>query len=50
MFTLKNKNKEIYKEKFELMHVQVKDASKVLKLEKNFSRSLSPEISMLRRS
>ena len=50
MFTLKNKNKEICKEKFELMYVQVKDVSKVSKLEKKFSRSLSPEISMLRRS
>ena len=27
MFTLKNKNKEICKEKFELMYVQVKDVS-----------------------
>ena len=50
MFTLKNKNKEICKEKFELMYVQVKDVSKVSKLEKKISRSLSPEISMLRRS
>ena len=47
MFTLKNKNKEICKEKFKLMYVQVKDVSK---LEKKISRSLSPEISMLRRS
>ena len=34
MFTLNNKNKEIRKEKFELMYVQVKDVSKVSKLEK----------------
>ena len=47
---MNNKNKEICKEKFELMYVQVKDVSKVSKLEKKFSRSLSPEISMLRRS
>ena len=46
---MNNKNKEICKEKFELMYVQVKDVSKISKLEKN-SRSLSPEISMLRRS
>ena len=50
MFTLKNKNKEICKEKSELMYVQVKDVSKVSKLEKKISRSLSPEISMLSRS
>ena len=31
-------------------YVQVKDVSKVSKLEKKISRSLSPEISMLRRS
>ena len=47
---MNNKNKEICKEKFELMYVQVKDVSKVSKLEKKISRSLSPEISMLRRS
>ena len=35
---------------FIFMYVQVKDVSKVSKLEKKFSRSLSPEISMLRRS
>ena len=37
MFTLKNKNKEICKEKFKLMYVQVKDISKVSKLEKNLA-------------
>ena len=47
---MNNKNKEICKEKFELMYVQVKDVSKVSKLEKKISHSLSPEISMLRRS
>ena len=47
---MNNKNKEICKEKFELMYVQVKDVSKVSKWEKKLSRSLSPEISMLRRS
>ena len=50
MFTLKNKNKEMCKEKFKLMYVQVTDVSKVSKLEKEISHSLSPEISMLRRS
>ena len=44
---MNNKNKEICKEKFELMYVQVKDVSKVSKLEKKNSR---PAISMLRRS
>ena len=47
MFTLKNKNKEICKEKIELMYVQVKDVSKVSKLEKKISCSLSLEISGL---
>ena len=31
---MNNKNKKICKEKFELMYVQVKDVSKVSKLEK----------------
>ena len=35
---------------FIFMYVQVKDVSKVSKLEKKNSRSLSPETSMLRRS
>ena len=35
---------------FIFMYVQVKDVSKVSKLEKKNSRSLSPEISMLRHS
>ena len=47
---MNNKNKKICKEKFELMYAQVKDVSKVSKLEKKFSRSLSPGISMLRHS
>ena len=47
-FTLSDK--EICKENFEVMYVQVKDVSKVSKLEKKISRSLSSEISMLRRS
>ena len=46
-FTLKNKNKRNKEKK---IFLKVSNVSKVSKFKKNFSRSLSPEISVLRRS